>query len=332
MSLSIQYVGLITAFSFMVVMDLVGNSLVVLIFFLNKSMRTAMNKLVLNLATADMVVAIFVAIQFVIGPMLKHPSGTTGALLCKFLTGGTMAWTAALVSACNLVAISVERYHAVVHPLNSRSKLTRRKLKFIISGCWLTGCLWNAPLFVTVTFREDLGTCGERWPNTVLPVVYSLGWSVVAGIIPISIMAYLYSRVVYKLWFETAPAVQSASARKATVARKKATITVIAVSVIYVICWIPVLVMYILAQSLPKHKVHSANHQITILLTMFNSSINPIVYSFTSAQFRRRIAKLFRCKLFKVYYGSRLRVYEIPQGSFKASQYESEGSTGRGVF
>lgn len=122
------------------------------------------------------------------------------------------------------------------------------------------------------------------------------------------------------------------SQRKATVARKKATITVIAVSVIYVICWIPVLVMYILAQSLPKHKVHSANHQITILLTMFNSSINPIVYSFTSAQFRRRIAKLFRCKRFKVYYGSRLRVYEIPQGSFKASQYESEGSTGRGVF
>lgn len=109
MSLSIQYVGLITAFSFMVVMDLVGNSLVVLVFFLNKSTRTAMNKLVLNLATADMVVAIFVAIQFVIGPMYKHPSGTTGALVCKFLTGGTMAWTAALVSACNLVAISVER-------------------------------------------------------------------------------------------------------------------------------------------------------------------------------------------------------------------------------
>lgn len=109
MSLSTRYIGLITAFSFMVALDLVGNSLVVLVFFLNKSMRTAMNKLVLNLATADMVVAIFVAIQFVIGPMHKHPSGITGALLCKFLTGGTMAWTAALVSACNLVAISVER-------------------------------------------------------------------------------------------------------------------------------------------------------------------------------------------------------------------------------
>lgn len=104
-----RYTGLITAFSFMVVLDLAGNSLVVLVFLLNKSMRTAMNILVLNLAIADIVVAIFVAIQFVIGPMYKHPSGTTGAILCKFLTGGTVTWTAALVSACNLVAISVER-------------------------------------------------------------------------------------------------------------------------------------------------------------------------------------------------------------------------------
>ena len=109
-TLSMQYIGLSVAFSFMVLLDLVGNTLVILVFFLNKSMRTAMNRLVLNLAIADMVVAIFVAIQFVIGPMYEHIPGTTGKLLCKFITGGTLAWTAALVSVCNLVAISVERW------------------------------------------------------------------------------------------------------------------------------------------------------------------------------------------------------------------------------
>ena len=124
----------------------------------------------------------------------------------------------------------------------------------------------------------------------------------------------------------------SLSQRKATIARKKATITVIAVSIIYVICWIPALVMYILAQSLPKHMVHSANHQITILMTMFNSSINPIVYSFTSEQFRRHIAKLFRRKHCKVYFMTRLRAFESPKAPFTASQDESEGSSGRGMF
>ena len=100
----------------------------------------------------------------------------------------------------------------MVRPLSNQSKLTNAKLKFIIPSCWLAGFLWNAPLFVAVTYREDLGTCGEKWRSKLSPVAYSLGWAVVAGVIPILVMSYLYSRVVYKLWFDRTPAVQSTSA------------------------------------------------------------------------------------------------------------------------
>lgn len=100
----------------------------------------------------------------------------------------------------------------MVRPLSNQSKLTNAKLKFIIPSCWLAGLLWNAPLFVAVTYREDLETCGEKWRYKLSPVAYSLGWAVVAGVIPISVMSYLYSRVVYKLWFDRTPAVASTSA------------------------------------------------------------------------------------------------------------------------
>ena len=106
----------------------------------------------------------------------------------------------------------LQRYQAVVRPLSNRSKLTNAKLKFIIPTCWLAGLLWNAPLLVALTYREDLSTCGEKWPDKLSPIAYSLGWAMVAGVIPISIMSYLYSRVVYKLWFDRTPAVQSTSA------------------------------------------------------------------------------------------------------------------------
>ena len=99
----------------------------------------------------------------------------------------------------------------MVQPLTSRSTLTETKLKVIIASCWLAGFIWNTPLYAAVIYREDLRTCGEHWSDAILPVVYSLGWSVVAGVIPISVMGYLYSRVIYKLWFETNPALQSAS-------------------------------------------------------------------------------------------------------------------------
>ena len=106
-------VGLVAAFSVMVLMDLVGNTMVILVILLNKSMKTPMNRLLLNLAVADVTVAIFTALQFVLGPFYQHPTGSTGALLCKFITGGPMIWTAALVSICNLVAISYERWEKV---------------------------------------------------------------------------------------------------------------------------------------------------------------------------------------------------------------------------
>lgn len=100
----------------------------------------------------------------------------------------------------------------MVRPLSKRSKLTNRKLKFIIPSCWIAGFLWNVPLFVAVTYREDLETCGEQWSYEFSPIVYSIGWNIVAGVIPISIMSYLYSRVVCKLWFDKTPVLNSTSA------------------------------------------------------------------------------------------------------------------------
>ena len=104
-----EYIYLNVAFSIIVLMGLVGNTLVILVIRLTKTMRPPMNMLLLNLAVADMVVAVFVAIHFVIGPNFQHPSGTTGLWLCKFVTGGTITWSGAAVSVGNLVAISIER-------------------------------------------------------------------------------------------------------------------------------------------------------------------------------------------------------------------------------
>ena len=106
---SVENICLIVAFVIMTIMDLVGNTLVILVIRLDKSMRTPMNTLLLNLAVADMVVAVIVTIQFVIGPTFEHLSGTTGLLLCKLITGGPMSSSATAVSVFTLVVISIER-------------------------------------------------------------------------------------------------------------------------------------------------------------------------------------------------------------------------------
>lgn len=95
------------------------------------SNRTPMNVLLLNLAMADMMVALFVAPRFILIHLFKHPDGPTGTLFCKLLTGGNLTWTGGACSVFTLVAIAFERYYAVMYPYGNKGKLTYNKLKVL---------------------------------------------------------------------------------------------------------------------------------------------------------------------------------------------------------
>lgn len=88
-----------------------------------------MNYLLVNLALADIMVALFIAPQFILIHTFKHPDGITGTILCKVLTGGNLMWTGATASSFTLVIIAFERYYAVLHPYSNKGKLTTSKLK-----------------------------------------------------------------------------------------------------------------------------------------------------------------------------------------------------------
>ena len=83
----------------------------------------------MNLAVADMTVATFFALRFIVIHTFTHPDGLAGTVLCKLVTGADMGWTAAAASIVTLVVIATERYYAVIHPHSNKGKLTTRKLK-----------------------------------------------------------------------------------------------------------------------------------------------------------------------------------------------------------
>jgi len=91
--------------------------------------RTPTNYLLVNLALADIIVALFIAPQFILIHTFKHPGGMIGTVLCKLLTGGTFMWLGATASAFTLVVIAFERYYAVLQPHSIKGKMTNSKLK-----------------------------------------------------------------------------------------------------------------------------------------------------------------------------------------------------------
>ncbi|KAL9957292.1 hypothetical protein ACROYT_G038908 [Oculina patagonica] len=258
-------------------------------------MRTAMNYVLVNLAIADITVAIFMGIKFVLGPTFIHPDGIRGRYLCKFITGGTTGWTAAVASIYSLVAIAVEAYHAAFHPFKRRSRIMAKNLHRTIILIWGVALFWGLPLYLSVTYEDNIKTCAEQWPYPILPKIYSFGWIIVAGVVPIAVMSVLYFKVVRRLWFSKI-AINNHSQMAFLRSKKRITTMVLFVSVIYVICWAPTLIIYFLASVLPSESMYSVPHKTTIVLATFNSSINPVVYSLRSQLFRQNLYKLFRCR------------------------------------
>ena len=74
--------------------------------------------------------------------------------------------------------------------------------------------------------------------------------------------------------------------------RKRGTLTVISVSVIFGVCWLADSIRYILAYytSTPVY-----SDAITNTLIIFNSAINPIVYALVNQRFREKMKPMMSC-------------------------------------
>ena len=283
-------IGITAAFCFLVIVDLVGNSLVCAVVLRNRIMRTPMNYLLVNLAAADMTVAVFIAARYIFTLIFTHPKGTAGHVVCKLITGEPFVWVGALASAYSLVCIALERYLAIKFPYDERKRITPTKLKRIVALVWVLAVLWNMPLFMYARYDPISEFCLFQWPIANFSQIHSPVAGTVFVVLPITIMVYLYSKLVYKLWFRPTSTSTMAQQNKLRYCKKSARL-VVTVSVIYSICWIPNMVVYIFS-SFSKQQLYSAVHTTSIVLVTLNSAINPVLYSCQSDRFRKHILAL----------------------------------------
>ena len=79
--------------------------------------------------------------------------------------------------------------------------------------------------------------------------------------------------------------------------RKRATLSVITVSAIFGICWITGLSVYVLSYY-DIFMFSSASYVIADTLFMFNSAVNPFVYSLLNQRFRQKLKGMMCCLSF----------------------------------
>ena len=273
-------ISITATFCFLVIVDLVGNSLVCAVVLRNRVMRTPMNYLLVNLAAADMTVAVFIAARYIFTLMFTHPKGTAGDVACQLITGEPFVWVGALASTFSLVCIALERYLAIKFLYDELKRITTTKLRRIVTLIWVVALLLNLPLFLYARYDPVSEFCLFKWPTANFTQFHSPLGAIVYGVLPI----------VHKLWFRPTTASTIAQQNKLRYCKKTARL-VVTVSVIYSICWIPNFVVYVFS-SFSEQPLYSAVHTISIVLVTLNSAINPVLYSWQSDRFRKHMLAL----------------------------------------
>ena len=283
-----------TTFSVLLTTDLVDNSLVILIILNNRSMKTPMNYLLLNLAVADMMLGAFFAPAHLFMSTFTHPTGTVGDILCKIVTNMTIGWVGCLASTFSVVLVAVERFYAVVHPYSVGHKITKRKLKVLLPACWTLATVILLPSFYTSIYDDDRNVCEERIPER-WHVSYALLWLMAEYIVPVVVLLVLYARVIHSLWFKN----NSSDASHLVVIneRKRITKMMIIVTVIYMLSCLSNPILYLIrACNLDWLDRHDTVFILSRYLYVLNSSVNPLVYTFQCKEFRTCLKKLLCCK------------------------------------
>ncbi|XP_055675009.1 galanin receptor type 1-like isoform X2 [Falco peregrinus] len=187
-------------------LGMVGNTLVLVVLGRLRSggrpSRSTTNIFILNLSIADFSFLLFcVPFQATIYSL---PEWIFGAFFCKWVH--YLAMATMLVSIFTLVAMSVDRYIAVVHAKRSLCIRSKRNAAFGVGVIWLLSLLIAIPVAQHQALMSghhqapNSSFCWEYWANgSTAKQIYKITILLVGYLLPLVLITCCYAKVLYHL-------------------------------------------------------------------------------------------------------------------------------------
>ncbi|XP_029038588.1 RYamide receptor-like isoform X2 [Osmia bicornis bicornis] len=280
-------------YSTVFVVALTGNGLVCYVVHSSPRMKTVTNFFIVNLAFGDILMALFcIPPSFISIFILQY--WPFGEELCP--TVNYLQAVSVLVSAYTLVAISIDRYIAIMWPL--RPRLSKRQAQLLILGVWILAMVISFPIAVVSKLSQpslryercNQYVCLEVWPSMENRYYYSIALLVLQYVIPIMVLVFTYTSIAVMVWGKRPPG-EAENVRDQRMARSKRKMVkmMVTVVIVFTICWLPFNILMLIMDNnealnnwagLPL--VWMALHW----LAMSHSCYNPVIYCWMNARFR----------------------------------------------
>ncbi|XP_017101095.2 octopamine receptor beta-3R isoform X2 [Drosophila bipectinata] len=183
-------------FSSIILAAVLGNALVIISVQRNRKLRVITNYFVVSLAMADMLVALC-AMTFNASVELSGGKWMFGPFMCNVYNSLDVYFSTA--SILHLCCISVDRYYAIVRPLEYPLNMTHKTVCFMLANVWILPALISfTPIFLGWYTTEEHLREVSLHPDQCSFVVnkaYALISSSVSFWIPGIVMLVMYWRI-----------------------------------------------------------------------------------------------------------------------------------------
>jgi hypothetical protein len=271
------------------VIGAVANGFVALIIGRSKQLaKDKCNVLFLNQMALDMYSCVMLTIVTSVKIANLRLAGSWGYWLCIIILDEVLLWIGLNGSTANLVVIAVERYIKIVHPIWHKNHFRPWMIYAAVAFTWIDGIALNVPLLV-ITSGVAGGQCMSYafWNNDQAPYIYGIWYFVFFFVTPLLIFVYCYGRIlaVVRRQAMAVNAGPGAASGKATnlgnTSSQRAQMSVIktmlTVTVVFVVCWLPNTIYYLLTVVTTLWNLQI--YYVTIFIAFLNICLNPFVYA-----------------------------------------------------
>ncbi|XP_036321336.1 cardioacceleratory peptide receptor isoform X2 [Rhagoletis pomonella] len=283
-----------------------GNSTVLFVMFVNKNRKSRMNYFIKQLAIADLSVGLLHVLTDIIWRITI--SWRAGNMACKLIRFSQVCVTYS--STYVLVAMSIDRYDAITHPMNF-SKSWRRA-RHLVAAAWTVSALFSLPILILYEEKLIQGQM-QCWIELGSPQAWQVYMCLVSAslfVVPAMIITACYAIIVKTIWAKGSnfiPAERSgynnAATRRASSrgiiprAKVKTVKMTFVIVIVFIVCWSPYIIFDLLQVFgyIPQTQANIAIATFIQSLAPLNSAANPLIYCLFSSQVFRTLRKPNNC-------------------------------------
>ena len=278
---------ILTLYVAVILIGMVGNSIVIFVVIRNRNMQNVTNILIANLALSDIGLCMFSLPIQLYYQLTDH--WVFGEVLCRMIFSAFAV--PMYVSTLTILLIAYDRYWLIVYPLKER--MTIRMAMIIIVMADLTSIMLSVPVMCFTSIHPvydpdldiDRKYCVEVWPDVTARKIYSSLMFAFQFCLPLVITSLLYQRIYIKLRHRP---LHSTNCQR----KQKTNKILIAIVVLFVICWLPWNVFSLLTE-VQGEMVRGAHFKFVDLIlkvfAMSSACVNPFLYCWLNDNFRKEL-------------------------------------------